>query len=312
MYSSKKATFEVVKIDSSELQHEESKRETNFSAKIKIYKKGDSKFTKNDLIYYEDKPMKLTNSIVFYMNNYYNKEKFFIFPTKSVNNEPISIEEQNYQCYICLHRFEFILGLPIEKIFWCSYFMKYVCKNCIADEYCIIPAFVLSSWNFNKYSISKYGKTVIEKWQDKPVIHIKGKNHIIKLSGLLKQAITVKRKIHKIFDLMKCPEADAFVTKTLGTYMYIVFKENYFSLKDLCEVNDFTFISKLYEFFKAFETHILTDCSICQYKGSNCFICNKENVLRAYNIESTIYCYICNQIFHKKCATFHPCLIMKK
>lgn len=293
---------------------EVSKREKQFSLKIKVIKKNDPlKFSLKDSIYKDNKQMTLTNSIVFYLNHFYNKEKFFLFPIKNVKMRPVSISEQNYQCYICFKRFNFIFGgIAKEKIYWCSYFMRYICKSCVSDDLSIIPAFVLNSWNFNKYSISIFGKNIIEKWEDKPVIHIKGKNPIIKLSSLLKQSITIKRKIHKIFDIMKCSDADNFVLRTLGEYKYLVFKDNYFSLNDLCGTNDYSFLAKLHDFFNAFEKHILKDCVTCHYKGSNCFICNKDQILMAYNIESTIYCSFCKRIFHKKCATFHPCLVLKK
>lgn len=286
--------------------------ETFFSAKIRIIKRQDPyKFTLYDVIYFNNKVINLTNSIIYYLNNFFNKEKFYIFPIHEVNSIPISIKEQNYQCYMCMKRFEFILFFPIEKIHWCSFLMKYVCSDCIAEDYSIIPAFVLTNWNFGKYPISKFGKNIIKQWETKPVIHIKYKNPIVSLSSLLKQSLVLKRKIHKIFDLMKC-SYDEFIGNVLGEYKYLVFKENYFSLNDLCEINNYSFIIKLHDFVDLFEKHILQDCEKCRYKGGICFICNKDEVLYAYNIESTIYCNDCKKIFHKKCASFHPCLVEKR
>ena len=284
-----------------------------FSAKIKVMKRQDPyKFTIHDIIYFQNKAINLTNSIIFYLNNYFNKEKFFIFPTQDTNNKPISIEEQNNQCYICLKTFNYFLGIPTKKINWCSYYMRYVCSDCISDELSIIPAFILTNWNFGKYSISKFAKEIINLWENKPVIHIKAKNPILGLSSLLKQAITMKRKIHKIYDLMKCSGSESFIVNVLESYKYLVFKENYFSLHDLCGINDFTFIAKLHDFFKIFENHILTECDKCHYLGGICFICNKDQMLYAYNVESTIYCPDCKKIFHKKCSTFHPCLVERR
>ena len=362
--------------------------DTYFVAKIKVKQRHDNnKFGIHDVILYKNKAINLTNSIIYYLNNFYNKEKFYMFPNPiNINKKPITIREQNYQCYICLKSFftnpdiyyinslslnntsnnnnnnnnnkllnnnnftntneskmqnkienncknlsyfivenqtifsnsfmasvfknnTLVLNLIDNKIHWCSYLLKYVCSNCISDELSIIPAFILSKWNFNKFSISKYGLSVIKYWENKPVIHIKSKNPIINFSSLLKQAITIKRKIHKIFDIMICNDKEKFIEAVLVSYNYLVFKENYFSLADLSKINDISFISLLNEFFSAFENHILNDCKICKYKGDNCFICNKDEILYAYNVESTIYCHDCKKIYHKRCASVHPCLV---
>ena len=111
---------------------------------------------------------------------------------------------------------------------------------------------------------------------------------------------------------MKCSDSESFIVNVLESYKYLVFKENYFSLHDLCGINDFTFIAKLHDFFKIFENHILNECDKCHYLGGICFICNKDQMLYAYNVESTIYCPDCKKIFHKKCSTFHPCLVERR
>jgi hypothetical protein len=94
------------------------------------------------------------------------------------------------------------------------------------------------------------------------VIHIKRNDVIIKESSLLHDAIILKRKIHKIFDLMKCENADEFVINTLGSYKYLVLRENLFSLKDLVDICDMKMIEKLNEYVKKFEDHIRKDCQV--------------------------------------------------
>jgi hypothetical protein len=157
-----------------------------------------------------------------------------------------------------LKKFNYILGIPTDSIYWCSYFNRYVCGGCISNQYSIIPSFVIKHWNFKKFPISNEARAIIEKWYDKPVIHIKSTDFILKSSSQLKTAVVLKRKIHKIFDLLRCPNVDAFVLSTLGKHKYFVLKENLFSLKDLCEIYDYTLIYKLKHYFKLFEDHLMT------------------------------------------------------
>ena len=61
--------------------------------------------TKFDIVNYNNKDIHLTNSTLFYLNNFYHKKSYFIFPTNNSNKTPISLENQNYQCYFCKKSF---------------------------------------------------------------------------------------------------------------------------------------------------------------------------------------------------------------
>ncbi len=143
--------------------------------------------------------------------------------------------------------------------------MRYICQDCVSDEYSVIPAFVLKCWKFKKFQISKSARSLLTEWYDKPVIHIKRRDFIIKESSLLYTAIVLKRKIHKIFDLMKCEKAESFVTSTLGLQKYFILRETLFSLKDLVDIYEYRLINRLKELLKKFENHILIDCTVRLY-----------------------------------------------
>lgn len=154
------------------------------------------------------------------------------------------------------------MHIPLSKVYWCSYYMRFICQDCASDEYSIVPAFVLKHWNFKKFQISNTAKELITLWYDKPVIHIKQNDPIIKESSLLYSAILLKRKIHKIFDLMKCEGLETFVFNTLKEYKYLVLRETLFSLKDLVDISEFKLIKLLKEILVKFEDHILRECAV--------------------------------------------------
>lgn len=79
---------------------------------------------------------------------------------------------------------------------------------------------------------------------------------------MLRQAIIIKRKIHKIYDIMKCSNPEKIATEVLGEYSYLVLKENLFSLKDLWEIHNGSFILKIKEFLFKLENHIKSDCPV--------------------------------------------------
>ena len=268
--------------------------------------------TKFDIVKFKNKDIHLTNSILYYLNNFYHKKLFFKFSTNNSNKKPISIENQNYQCYFCKKVFKYFFGLiPRENIYWCSYYLKYICEDCLSEEFSVIPDFILKNWNFKKYPISKKAKKILEEWYEKPVIYITKKDQICKNNNELYQAILLKKKIHIIFDLMKCEEKENIIKQILGKYDYLVLRENFFSLRDLVEINEMIFFDKISEFEKKLENHILLECNKCHYEGGKCLMCEMNEKLYAFDVENVIYCNKCKLLFHKNCVEVHSCFINK-
>ena len=275
--------------------------------KFKIFIKTDkSKFTKKDIIYLNNKEIRMTNSVIFYFNHFYRKNEYFKF--LKINEKSTSVESQNNQCQFCFKKFTICLGIP-SNVFWCTYFFKFVCQSCISNEFSVIPSFVLKHWNFDKFPVSKLAREILDKWYDKKVINIKNNDPVLQQAFLLREVIILKRKIHKIFDLMLCNKAEDFVIKTLKEDKYLVLKQNLFSLKDLCEINDYRLINRLKSYLIKFENHILRECDNCLYKGGTCKICMKNEVIFAYNVEDIFYCDDCKNVFHRICCSVHPCVI---
>ena len=62
---------------------------------FRISKKLDkNQFTNKDIIFYKNKELKMTNSIVFYLNHYYMKGDYFRFPAKQ-NEKPFTVKLTN-------------------------------------------------------------------------------------------------------------------------------------------------------------------------------------------------------------------------
>jgi hypothetical protein len=258
-------------------------------------------YNKNDKLTYKKKKRDISNSLLLYLNKYYKKAPFYKFSNHNLHNKPISLKQQNYQCYICQKKFSMIFNIPIEQIFWCSYYMRYICKDCIEDEYFIIPYFILEKWCFEKFSISKKAKNTLLSWYDKPIIYIKKNDKLLRKAPYLNKVIEIKKSINNIFDFMKCENKFKFVEETLGEYEYLALKEYIFSLRDLVEINKKIFYQKLKEFRNKFIKHISGECPECLFKGEICKRCGSDEMIYFYDFENVFYCKICKKSFHRKC-----------
>ena len=268
--------------------------EINEKANIKDY-------TKNDILIYKKKKRPISNCLLLYLNKYYKKAPFHKFYKHNLNNRPITLKDQNYQCFICLKKIRVIFDIPISGAYWCSYYMRFVCKDCIDSEISIIPHFVLKKWNFEKFSISKRAKNSLRLWYDKPVIYFKKNDRLLAKIFQLNKVIKIKKIINNIFDIMRCKDRFKFVEDTLGEYDYLALKENLFSLKDLVEINNKTFFKKINQFKNKFIQHISGECPDCKFEGEKCSKCGFEEKIFFYNVDEVFYCKKCRKSYHKRC-----------
>jgi hypothetical protein len=256
-------------------------------------------YKKNDIFIYNKKEKKISNSLLLYINYFYKKAKYYKFFVRNANEQSISLKQQNYQCFICYKKFSTFLGFPIEPIFWCSYFMRYVCKNCISNDYSIIPQLILNEWCFDKCSISKRALNFIKLWYDKPIIYLKKKDELLK--NIPESVLKLKKELRNIFNYMKCEDVFNFLDKNIPDFKYIVLKEYIFSLKDLIEIHNRTFIKKLKNIKNIFIRHLKEECLLCKYEGHICLICQDEERIYFYDSEKVIYCKKCKKCFHRNC-----------
>ena len=256
-------------------------------------------YKKNDIFIYNKKEKKISNSLLLYINYFYKKAKYYKFFVRNANEQSISLKQQNYQCFICYKKFSTFLGFPIEPIFWCSYFMRYVCKNCISNDYSIIPQLILNEWCFDKCSISKRALNFIKLWYDKPIIYLKKKDELLK--NIPESVLKLKKELRNIFNYMKCEDVFNFLDKNIPDFKYIVLKEDIFSLKDLIEIHNRTFIKKLKNIKNIFIRHLKEECLLCKYEGHICLICQNEERIYFYDSEKVIYCKKCKKCFHRNC-----------
>ena len=261
-------------------------------------------YNKNDKLIYKKKRRPITNCLLLYLNHFYKKANYHRFYKHNLYNKPITLKEQNYQCYICYKKFSLVFGIPIEEVFWCAYYMRFVCKNCIDDEFSIIPHLILDKWCFKKCSISKKAKIILLQWYDKPVIYFEKNDMLIKKIPQLNKIIEIKKTINNIFNIMKCEDIFKFLKDNLGEYEYIVLKEYIFSLRDLVEINNKVFYKKINQFKKILIRHISGECLICKFEGEICIKCCNDKKIFFYDTENVFYCKLCRKSYHKKCLGY--------
>ena len=270
---------------------------------ISIYLPTDNLYKeKEKLLKEEEKSENISNCSLLYLNKFYKKELFYKFYKLNLKNRPISLKE-NYQCYICCKKIQMFLCFPIKQIYWCSYYMRYVCSDCIDNEFSFIPNLILKKWCFDKFSISKKAKNNLLLWYNNPVIYLKDNDKLLK-KIILDDVINIKKIFNNIFNYMKCKNKFIIIEDIFGEYEYLVLKEYLFSLRDFVEINNKKFFKKINNCKNKLIKHILKECPDCKYEGDFCIQCSSQEKIFLYDSEKVYYCYICNKSFHRKCIEF--------
>ena len=79
-----------------------------------INEKTDKKeYNKNDKLIYKKQLRPISNCLLLYLNKYYKKAPYHKFYKNNINNRPITLKDQNYQCYICLKKISVFFNIPI-------------------------------------------------------------------------------------------------------------------------------------------------------------------------------------------------------
>ena len=100
---------------------------------------------------------------------------------------------------------------------------------------------------------------------------------------------------------MKCENKFQFIKDNLGEYEHIALKEYLFSMRDLVEINQKTFIKKMKEFKNIFVKHISGECPKCKFEGDICPMCRRNERIFFYDTDRIFFCKICRKSFHKRC-----------
>lgn len=187
----------------------------------------------------------------------------------------------------------------------CDYNGLYYCPICHWNDVSMIPARIIHNWDFIPRKVCRASLQEINLFFDKPIVKLEEANP--KLFVFL-QKLSSMKKLRKNLYLMKKYLLECRVAKEeklmdnhLGTKQYLIQSSEYYSLRDLEQVES----SELYEFlsktFRTFYTHIRS-CTLCSAKAYICEICGDGEIIFPFD-DGCVGCDRCKSIYHRVCMT---------
>ena len=226
---------------------------------------------------------------------------FNIQPTPSLDQ---AMQQQSFLCAGC--------GMLIERSFYrslslCHYYNKYFCQTCMATRPLSIPAYILNSWDFRRYSVSSIASNLLNRIATEPLFNVMVINQ-----GLYKQVRTLHKVYIKRFQLChmfhyirSCKKAVKYVSM-FDCHTYWATDIHLYSISDLYQLRDSLLMPVLEKLAMECRAHII-HCFSCRGKGFICEYCRHSEPLFPFDLYTVTSCKECRACYHSRCFNPNTC-----
>ncbi|KAM9319952.1 protein associated with UVRAG as autophagy enhancer [Gastrophryne carolinensis] len=215
------------------------------------------------------------------------------------------VASQNYLCAGC--------GTKVEPKYtnllrYCDYLGKYFCDCCHSYAESPIPGRILSKWNFGKYYVSNFAKSVLDKIWDSHQFDVQTENP--ELYKKVKDLNRVKEVQEQLLHVKKlvatCRFSEGVMKAFEAVPSHLTQKLHHFTLGDLSKIKQKSLLLTLRELLATAIAHVDT-CVLCQAKGFICEFCQNGDVIFPFQTDSCRRCEVCKACYHKQCFKTGQC-----
>ena len=249
-------------------------------------------------------------------------------PARNSTAKKAAIMKQNNRCAGCGMKIE---ASYLPRMLFCYYTGKYFCQfGCQeVSRKSVIPALVLSKWNFDKFPVSNFAMQFIASIQNDKLFDLESLGF---LSSLRKKSKTLSRILDLRSQLVTlrnyittCKRGGNILLYYLifdsGPKDFVVFhpKDLYcFSLCDLALIKSSSSKKVIEDMIKIvnLSVHHVSNCASCRARGFYCEICssspNKKkssssrDIIFPFELGRVVTCPSCGSCFHMKCVASNP------
>ncbi|KAM4796749.1 protein associated with UVRAG as autophagy enhancer [Rhinophrynus dorsalis] len=217
----------------------------------------------------------------------------------------VIVASQNYLCVGC--------GTKVEQRYtnrlrYCEYLGKYFCDCCHSYAESSIPSRILQKWNFSKYYVSNFSKSLVDSIWQSHKFNVQCEN--TNLYKKVKDLNRVKEVQEKLISIKKLLATCRFATSVLKSFddfpSHLTEELHLFTLNDLFKVKQKLLLPTLRELLSTAVTHV-DNCELCQAKGFICEFCQGADILFPFQTETCRRCEVCKACYHKQCFNTQNC-----
>ncbi|XP_073519940.1 protein associated with UVRAG as autophagy enhancer [Phyllobates terribilis] len=217
----------------------------------------------------------------------------------------VIVASQNYFCAGC--------GTKVEprytsRLRYCDYLGKYFCDCCHHYSESSIPGRILSKWNFSKYYVSNFSKSVVDKIWDSHTFNVQSENPALykKVKDLNRVKEVQQQLIHIRKLVTTCRFADSIIKAFEDVPSHLTEELHLFTMADLYNVKQKSLLPGLHELLALAVAHV-EKCELCNAKGFFCEFCRNSDVIFPFQTDICRRCEDCKTCYHKECFKINDC-----
>lgn len=224
----------------------------------------------------------------------------------------VGLDTQGYRCYECKAKisyniakgyYSFTSGENALEARRCDYNGHHYCPSCHWNTLSVIPARIMLNWDFEPQQVCRASYQLLRLTKSKPLITLDERLYAFV------QELALIRKMREELALMKQYIATCRLSFESGLVMrelewrrHLVHSTTTYSLDDLCDIFNGTFISKIEIVYNVLRTHIKEECDVCKGRGYICELCSDSEVIFGFD-SNTYTCSKCDSVYHRFCWT---------
>ncbi|CAJ1078882.1 protein associated with UVRAG as autophagy enhancer [Xyrichtys novacula] len=217
----------------------------------------------------------------------------------------VIIAQQNFLCAGCGTEIE---HKHIKKLRYCEYLGRYFCDCCHSGSEAVIPARVLTHWDFNRFSVSDFSKQLLDSIWFQPLFDLTcvGKTlysrvkELHRFRELQDQLLGIKKL------LRACRLSAQVMTEFEQLPAHLTEQPHLFSMDDLLRVKKGQLVSQARAVLNTCVSHV-ENCQLCLARGFICEFCRDRDVIFPFQTEICSRCQVCRSCFHKHCFEEKKC-----
>ncbi|XP_051530923.1 pleckstrin homology domain-containing family M member 1-like [Myxocyprinus asiaticus] len=214
------------------------------------------------------------------------------------------LDAQNYKCAGCSRQ----IGLSLGRAKLCEFSGQYYCETCHQGDTSIIPSRMVHNWDLTSREISRQALKLLAQIEHEPLLNLDALSpDLFDHADIMSTVQSLRQRLHFLGDyLLMCRSGiSKQIQPRLQQRCYLLERSDVYSVLDLQQIADGHYESYLQSLIQFGSKHV-HNCDLCTQRGFICQICNTDNIIFPFQLESTSRCNVCKTVFHASCKAQSP------
>uniref|UniRef100_A0A672J9U6 Rubicon like autophagy enhancer n=2 Tax=Salarias fasciatus TaxID=181472 RepID=A0A672J9U6_SALFA len=196
----------------------------------------------------------------------------------------------------------------MKKLRYCEYLGRYFCDCCHSGSEAVIPARVLSCWDFSRFPVCDFSRQLLDSLWFQPLFDLSCVGR--KLQGRVKELDRFTELQEQLGGVKKLLTACRFSESVLVEFQqlpaHLMEQPRLFSMDDLLKVKKGQLVLQARTVLHAALDHI-ESCQLCLARGFFCEFCGEKDIIFPFQSHICKQCAVCKACFHKHCFLDKKC-----